>query len=229
MKKWMLLVVIVVVALVAVIALVPAALAQGPTNGYGPSYGRNLMFNGTFGPSSRMEPDNAPGPMFGIGPRWGGPDNSLVVVAAEQLGLTPTELITELQSGKTIAQVAAEHNVVLDTIVDAFLASRAEWLTEQVANGQLTQEQADALLASMKANVTARLNQEWSPPGFGQENCPGFVDEDGDGICDHAGSGQGPGQGDGSGFVDEDGDGVCDYAGSGGRPGRGGRMGRWAQ
>ena len=47
---------------------------------------------------------------------------------------------------------------------------------------------------------------------------PGFVDEDGDGVCDNAGSGLGKGWGGGShgaGFIDEDGDGVCDNAGSG--------------
>ncbi len=67
-------------------------------------------------------------------------------------------------------------------------------------------------------------------PGFVDEDgdsvCDNFVDEDGDGVCDHAGEGnRGPG------FVDEDGDGVCDHAGSGRQNGRrgGGRMGRQAQ
>ena len=41
--------------------------------------------------------------------------------------------------------------------------------------------------------------------GFGA----GFVDEDGDGVCDWYGSGRGMG----AGFVDEDGDGVCDHGG----------------
>lgn len=52
---------------------------------------------------------------------------------------------------------------------------------------------------------------------------PGFVDEDGDGVCDHAGTGQGMGrgQGTGQGFVDADGDGVCDHAGTGQGMGRG--------
>ncbi|RMF03541.1 MAG: hypothetical protein D6768_05620 [Chloroflexi bacterium] len=51
---------------------------------------------------------------------------------------------------------------------------------------------------------------------------PGFVDEDGDGVCDHATDGTRPG------FVDEDGDGVCDHAATGGqRMGRGGMGGRW--
>lgn len=52
------------------------------------------------------------------------------------------------------------------------------------------------------------------------EGCPhggqGFVDEDGDGACDHAGSCPN--------FVDEDGDGVCDLRGTGGC-GCGGGMG----
>ncbi len=42
--------------------------------------------------------------------------------------------------------------------------------------------------------------------------CDNFVDEDGDGVCDLAGTGQGQGSGDN--YVDEDGDGVCDNAGT---------------
>ena len=40
---------------------------------------------------------------------------------------------------------------------------------------------------------------------------PGFVDADGDGVCDNLGTGQGLG----ANFVDENGDGVCDYLGAG--------------
>lgn len=43
----------------------------------------------------------------------------------------------------------------------------------------------------------------------GRGNGQGFVDEDGDGVCDNCGTGRGPG------FVDEDGDGVCDNCGNG--------------
>ncbi len=59
------------------------------------------------------------------------------------------------------------------------------------------------------------LNDDASIPGTGNRygNGPGqgtgFVDEDGDGVCDNCNSGQGMG------FVDEDGDGVCDNCGSG--------------
>jgi hypothetical protein len=60
-------------------------------------------------------------------------------------------------------------------------------------------------------------------------NGPGFVDADGDGVCDNYQAGVCPGggcergNGRGTGFVDEDGDGTCDYRGTacGGGCGRG--------
>ena len=221
MKKWTL-VAVVVVLLVAVAALASVALAQGPTEEYGSGY--------------RMGPGNALGrASFGMGPRWGGSENSPIAVIAEKLGMTTEELIAELQAGKTVAQVAEERGVALDTIVDALVALHAERLAEAVAAGRLTQEQADAILTTLKDHITARLNGEWSPrgpghgPGFvdedGDGKCDNFVDEDGDGVCDHAGPGHGPG------FADEDGDGVCDHAGSGGHSGYrgGGPQGRWMQ
>lgn len=119
-----------------------------------------------------------------LGGRWGGPENSLLSVAAEKLGLTSQELLTELQAGKTIADVAKEKDVAVDTIVEAVLTPRAEQLKQAVTAGQLTQDQADAQLALMKANLTQRINEAW-PQGRGW----GYADEDGDGVCDCMGQG----------------------------------------
>src|SRR5688572_3056980 len=161
-QKWMLLASVILflgaVALVAFSILTPYAWAQGPGgwlgHGDGMGWGRGMMADGDFGPRFGMGPGGGRGQMMGIG----GPENSLISIAAEKLGLTNDELIAELQAGKTIADVAAEKNVAVDTIVDAIVAAHTERLNEQVANGQLTQEQADAMLVLMKANVTERLN-----------------------------------------------------------------------
>ncbi len=235
MKKWILLAIVV---LVAGLALVPAVFAQGPLNQDSSSYGGGPMMRSGFGGGNWQRMGNAASPAFGMGPRWGGSSGSLITVAAEQLGMTTTDLAAELQAGKTIVQVAGEKGVAVETIVEAFVTLRAERLAELVANGQLTQEQADAMRVAMRANVTARLSEAWTPRGPGQGTGPGyadqegdgvcdnFVDENGDGVCDNAGTG-----GHGPGFTDEDGDGVCDHLGTGGQPGsgRGGRMmGRWS-
>ncbi len=201
--------------------------------------GQGRMMNGGSGMMGRGN-ENAPRlgqaiiPGFngGRSANWGGPNNSLLAVTATVLEMERSDLMTKLQAGQTLADVITEQGVALETVVDAFIAPRETMLEEQVAAGEITQEQADTLLTAMKANATAQLRREWTARGPGGGN--GFVDEDGDGICDHAGTGQGRGQG----FVDEDGDGICDHAGSGG-PGRGqgqgqgrgqGRMmGRWTQ
>ena len=176
----------VAVALALAIILAPSAFARGSGSGYGPGTG--------------MGPGGGPGYGRGVG----GPQSSLVAVAAQQLNMTQADLVAELRSGKTIAQVAADKHVAVDTVADAFVATRAERLQAAVAAGRLTQAQADAQLATIKASVTARLSAPWSPRGNGTGT--GFVDQDGDGVCDNAGGQPGAGR-------------------MGGGP-RGGRMGR---
>lgn len=54
---------------------------------------------------------------------------------------------------------------------------------------------------------------------------PGFVDADGDGVCDNCGQGLGNPNAPRPNFVDEDGDGVCDNCAAGGQGRRGPRAG----
>jgi hypothetical protein len=153
---------LVVVAVLAAVGLFSASLtayAQGPQGGRGGMMGR------------------------------GGPDDSLVAIAAKTLGMTQTELVTALQGGKTIAAVAKDKGVVLDKIVDAFIAERQTALKAAVASQRMTQAQADSMIAMMKTNVLARLNQPFTPRG------PGFVDANKDGVCDNCGIGRMGGQG----------------------------------
>jgi len=170
-------------AVVVAIALAPAVLAQGSVGGFGPGQAQGRMLGG--GPGSGM---GRRGGMSGMNGQFGGPQQSLITVAADTLGLTQADLIGQLQSGKTIAQVASDKNVALETIVDAFVATRQAQMAQAVTAGPMTQAQADAMLATMKANVTARLSQPWSPQGPGAG--AGFVDQNGDGVCDYAGSGR---------------------------------------
>jgi hypothetical protein len=137
------------------------------------------------------------GGRYGAGVRgaWGGPNNSLVAVAAEVLGLDRIELAAALAEGQTIADVAAAQGVALDTLVDAAIAARAEFLTQAVAEGRFTQAQVDAMLATMRANITAQLSATHSVTGSGVGAGQGYVDADGDGVCDYGATRQAPGRG----------------------------------
>lgn len=126
-------------------------------------------------------------PPMGGGGRgnWGGPQNSLVAVAAKTIGIDQVALVAELNTGKTIANVALAHGVALSKIVDAFIAPHIDRWNQAVAAGTITQAQADTFIATMKANVTTQLNAPFTPNGLGTGL--GFVDANGDGLCDVGG------------------------------------------
>jgi hypothetical protein len=161
--------------MVGVLAILVAALPAGAAFAQGPS-GQN--------------------PPLGLGRgNWGGPDNSLVAVAARVLDMEQTALVAELNTGKTIAAVAQAKGVALDLIVTAFVQPHVDWLNQAVEDGKLTQAQADQSIATMKANITAKLSAPFAPRGNGNGLGTGFVDANGDGVCDVGGQTPQGGQG----------------------------------
>jgi len=160
------------------------------------------------GPDPRTPADEAMhGPIWGgeKGPGFGrgaGPvGTSLVAVAAEQMDMTVQDLVAELQDGKTIAQVGEEKGISPGSIVEAYLAPRAERLEQAVADGRITQEQADQMLATMQERIEERLNSTFTPRGD-EAGCCGeeFTDQDGDGTCDNYSPQRDFGQGHGRGM-----------------------------
>jgi len=92
---------------------------------------------------------------------------SLYTVAAEQLDMSESDLIDQLQEGKSIADVAAEKGVDPQTIADAYLAQVQEKLADAVTNGDITQKQADTMLENMAEQVANQLEAACGgcPPG----------------------------------------------------------------
>ncbi|MBI1281411.1 MAG: hypothetical protein GC179_25010 [Anaerolineaceae bacterium] len=85
-------------------------------------------------------------------------------VIADTLGIDVQTLQTDLQNGQTIAEVATAQNVELSTIIDAVVAARTTELTQAVTDGTLTQEQADAQIALLKANLNVQLTKAMQAP-----------------------------------------------------------------
>lgn len=103
-------------------------------------------------------------PAARIGGRFGDKADHPMAIIATTLGMTTTELLTELQAGKTVADVADEQNVALDDVVDAVVAPFEERMQTMVDSGRLTQEQADARIETMRENTTERMQLTWTPP-----------------------------------------------------------------
>jgi len=90
-------------------------------------------------------------------------------VAAETIGITGEELATALRDGSSIAEVATSKGVDPQTVIDAMLAELKANLDEAVANGRITQEQADAAMADAPTRITERVN-DTRPFGWGRHH-----------------------------------------------------------
>lgn len=68
-------------------------------------------------------------------------------VAAQALGMTPTELRVALASGLSVSRVAAQKGVDIATVQEALRAARLAEVDQALADGLITQAEADQLKA----------------------------------------------------------------------------------
>jgi hypothetical protein len=107
---------------------------------------------------------------FGHGGPGRGHDD--IAAAAAYLGITQDALVTQLQAGKTLAQVAdATSGKSAAGLIDAMVAAEKTEIAAAVKAGQLTQAQADQMTANLKAHETAEVNGTFR--GHGGPGGPG--------------------------------------------------------
>lgn len=107
------------------------------------------------------KPDKEPG----TGPRGRhgrlGPGEivkGMVDVAAGTIGVQPSDLVSELKSGKSVADVANEHSVDPQTVVQAIVDAGTKKVDEAVTNGRLTSTQGDKIKAHLSDAATKFVN-----------------------------------------------------------------------
>jgi hypothetical protein len=145
------------IAVLAVIALGVAGFAYAqtqtppwPDQYYGPS----MMQNRGFGPG-----------MMG---RWGAGGYGLMHeymedAFAEALGITHEELEAKLDAGETMWSITRSQGLSDNEITKMMMDARTKALDKAIADGILTQEQADWMIQRM---------QQMQDNGFGPGNCP---------------------------------------------------------
>lgn len=83
-------------------------------------------------------------------------DINLATIASE-LGMTTEELRAELQDGSTLSEIIIAHSSTVDAVVEALVANAETQLNEAVANGNLTQAQADQILTNLPDRLTQMI------------------------------------------------------------------------
>jgi membrane peptidoglycan carboxypeptidase len=87
--------------------------------------------------------------------------------AAESIGVDVDDLREALRGGQTIAEVAAEHGVDVQAVIDAMVAEAEERINEAVTDGRLDETEAAERLADVTEKITTFVNE-------------GFPERDGD-------------------------------------------------
>jgi hypothetical protein len=157
-------------------ALIAAGSAYAATRLHGSSRNSGGTLSGT--PISSSSGSTAHGGGPGPGDHRGGRGDDLAA-AATYLGVTQANLLTSLQSGKTLAQVAgATDGKTVAGLIDALVAAEKTELAEAVTAGEITQAQADQMTTTLKAHVTAEVNGTRPARGAGGPgHGPGGGDE----------------------------------------------------
>ncbi len=88
---------------------------------------------------------------------------------AEQLGLSEEELRDEIRDGNSVAELAEEKGIDLQTIIDAALNRAREQLAGEVAQENITQKRADEMLEKLEERLPDMVERDmpFGGPGRG--------------------------------------------------------------
>jgi hypothetical protein len=125
---------------------------------------------------------SAPTPALrGIGAGQAGPGPSGAVaervegVVAATLGLTQDELHALKLDGATIAEVAAERGTPVEVLESAYLAARAEAIQELLAEGAISELQAERMTARGPDAFAELLDRDAAEQGRNADGTPRFA------------------------------------------------------
>lgn len=147
------------------VALAPAALAATADDGA----------------SSTTENHKRRGPGAGHGPggERGEHRGAAIEIVLDTLGITADELRDARQDGTSLAELAEAQGVDVATLIDALVSAAEERIAKHVADGDLTQEEADERLAEVEERITDRVNGEVPERGDGERRMHGHGGQQG--------------------------------------------------
>jgi len=109
-------------------------------------------------------------PQTPFGYAWGRVGYGAGIVSdavAKLLGMSAEDIYAERNAGKTLSEIAQEKGITDQQVIDAMLAGQKEVIDQALADGNITQDQADWMLERMKTNAPFMLSNPFGPGGKG--------------------------------------------------------------
>jgi hypothetical protein len=86
---------------------------------------------------------------------------AVVAISAKTIGVSPQNLVSELRSGKTIAEVATDHNVSSQSVIDALVHAADARISQAVTNHKLTSSEASKIEAKVPGLAAKVANHQF--------------------------------------------------------------------
>jgi hypothetical protein len=100
------------------------------------------------------------------GPHLGMIGHVALEKVAEILRLTPEELLTRINQGQTIEQIALDQGISIEQVIETILTPHTEMITILVQEGYLSQEQADGILEQARFRAEQLVTTQWFGYGY---------------------------------------------------------------
>lgn len=91
------------------------------------------------------------------------PVRTVIQIVADQTGLKAGEITRQLAQGMTLADIIQANNGNMQTVIDQSVTKITAEINQAVANGNMTQDRANQLLANLKDQVTKGINGDLFP------------------------------------------------------------------
>ncbi|MGH9917369.1 MAG: hypothetical protein ACRD6W_00640 [Nitrososphaerales archaeon] len=86
-------------------------------------------------------------------------ERAAIKVSAKTIGVTPQDLVSELRSGKSVAEVAGEHNVSATTVVNALVSAADTKISQAFSAHKLSATEAQKIETALPARVNKLVNR----------------------------------------------------------------------
>ncbi|WP_227766439.1 DUF2680 domain-containing protein [Zhaonella formicivorans] len=84
---------------------------------------------------------------------------SMRTVIADLLGMSESDLIAARQSGQSMVDIAKEKGIEKEQLIDKVVSTRKDTLQQLVADGKITQEQANYCLQNLETRIESNMER----------------------------------------------------------------------
>lgn len=94
------------------------------------------------------------------GGRFGDRERVILDAITEATGLAPQQIAQQVRDGATLAEVISANGGDVDAIIDLAVQTATDRINQAVANGRISQDEANELLTNLDSTITELFNTQ---------------------------------------------------------------------